>query len=141
MIKGVKTMQVISKEALVLGGLYSVLATPFYLIDNKYLEKIGLTIGIVFILSLILLYNNKFLNFVRHKIQLHPDISYYLTAIGWVIYFMFAGIICIPVISVILNLQDNTVETVMSIFSFICNWGIPVSLILAFTKRKLIRRL
>lgn len=136
MIKRVKTMKVISKEALVLGGLYSVLITPFYLVKNRYLEEIGFIIGILFILSLILLYNNKFSNYVSNKIKLHPNISYYLTAAGWVIYFMFAGIACIPEISTILNLQDNTLEIVMNVFSFICNWGIPVSLVIAFAKTR-----
>lgn len=127
-------MKVISKEALALGGLYSVLVTPFYLIKNKYLEEIGLIIGVLFLLSLVLLYNNKFSNYVCNKIQLHHNIAYYLLAIGWVIYFMFAGIICLPLIAAILDLQESTLKAVMSIFSFICNWGVPVSLITAFIK-------
>lgn len=58
------------------------LATPFYLIENKHLENIGLTIGILFILYLTLLYNQKFSNYISNKIQLHPNINYYLIAAG-----------------------------------------------------------
>lgn len=129
-------MKAISKEALVLGGLYSVLVTPFYLVKNELLEKIGLVIGVFFLLSLVLLYNKNFSNYICNKIKLHPNTSYYLMAIGWVIYVMFAGILFLPLITAVLNLQDRTLEIVMDVFSFICNWGILISLIIAFIKSR-----
>lgn len=129
-------MKLWSKEALVLGGLYSVLITPFYLVKNELLEEIGLIIGVLFLLSLVLLYNKKFSNYICDKIQLYPNISYYLMAIGWVIYFTFAGIIFLPPITAFLNLPDKTLQTVMSVFGFICNWGIFISLLIAFIKAR-----
>lgn len=78
-------MKLWSKEALVLGGIYGVLDTPFSLLGFELISEI--LFGAFVIGALMLLFNKtpKLISFVINQ---YPQTAYYLAAIGWVPYFM-----------------------------------------------------
>ena len=132
-------MKVWSKEAFLLGGIciYGVLSTPFTYFHNNISEQIFSLILALFIILMLFLCLNKVPSFITYILKQHPDLSYYLISIGWVAYFLIIGIVVLPVLAGIFEWQDTTIEKTTSIFNFICNWGILISLLVAFIKSKL----
>jgi len=127
-------MKLWSKEALVLGGVYGVLDTPFSLLNLELISEILL---VAFIISAILLCFNKTPKFVTYITSQFPQTAYYLSSIGWIIYFAIIGLITIIVMAGIFEWPDNTLKDTMKIFNFICLWGIPFSLLIAFIREKI----
>lgn len=127
-------MKLWSKEALVLGGVYGVLDTPFSLLNLELISEILL---VAFLISAILLCFNKTPKFVTYITSQFPQTAYYLSSIGWIIYFAIIGLITIIVIAGIFEWPDNTLKDTMKIFNFICLWGIPFSLLIAFIREKI----
>ena len=78
-------MKLWSKEALVLGGIYGVLATPFSLLGFELISDVVFLLFIVYAIMLLFNKTPKFISFVMNK---YPKMTYYLAAIGWVPYFM-----------------------------------------------------
>ena len=72
-------MKLYSKEALLLGGLYTVLAIPF-----TYLNKTSSGILLLLFIGLaIMLYFKKKLMFLERMISSYPKISSCLSSMGW----------------------------------------------------------
>ena len=73
-------MKICSKEALILGGVYMVLATPFSLLGFSVISDI---LFIVFVISGILLFFNVKFKFIDYILNKHETLSYYLCSFGW----------------------------------------------------------
>lgn len=129
-------MKLWSKEALVLGGIYSVLDIPLLILNLETIREILFVLFIVFAVMLCL---NKIPVFISYIIKHYPIISYYLCSFGWIIYFIIITMIGIIPLAALFEWQDNTIEILMKIYSFICTWGTPLSLLLAFLRTKLKR--
>ncbi len=78
-------MKLWSKEALVLGGMYGVLETPFTYLGFETVTDIFF---VVFICCMVLLCFNKIPKFISKTIENYPKVSYYLASIGWIPYFV-----------------------------------------------------
>lgn len=130
-------MKVWSKEALVLGGIYSVLATPVSLLG---FENMMNSLFLLFVICMVMLCFNKTPKFLLSFISNYPRISYYLSAIGWIVYFSIIGEVCIFVAASVFEWQDKIVESVMNGFNIISILGIPISLLVAFIRKKYLFR-
>ena len=126
-------MKLWSKEALVLGGAYGILDTPFAL---SGLEIISDILFGLFIICIIMLCFNKTPKFISFMMNKYPKTSYYLTAIGWIPYFVIIGMVVLFIFIVVFSWQDNTIETTTNIFNLICSWGAPVSLVIAYVRAR-----
>jgi len=76
-------MKLWSKEALVLGGIYGVLDTPFSLLG---LEMLSNAVFLLFVAGVFLLCFNKTPKLLTGIISKYPRTSYYLAAVGWIPY-------------------------------------------------------
>ena len=76
-------MKLLSKEALVLGGVYGVIDAPFSIIGLEFVTDI---LFIVFIVCAIMLCFNKNPLFLTKIMTDYPKTSYYLSSIGWIPY-------------------------------------------------------
>ena len=126
-------MKICSKEALILGGVYVVLATPFSLLGFSVISDI---LFIVFVISGILLFFNVKFKFIDYILNKHETLSYYLCSFGWVPYFiavMFLLLVCTHVIfGYEQELFGKSVLT-LGIFAVV---GFLLSPIVAFFKKK-----
>ena len=109
-------MKLWSKEALAIGGIYSVFLFS------------------IFIISMFMLYWPKFSLVVSNQTKKFPRILYYLMSIGWIPYFVIIGMVVLFIFIVVFSWQDNTIETTTNIFNLICSWGAPVSLVIAYVR-------
>lgn len=78
-------MKLWSKEALVLGGIYGVLETPLSLLDFERTTEI---IFLLFVGCGLMLCFNRTPKFLSALISGYPKTAYYLSAIGWIPYFL-----------------------------------------------------
>lgn len=108
-------MKLWSKEALVLGGIYGVLETPLSFLGFENTSGI---LFLLFILGMFMLCFNKIPKFLSNFILNYPKTSYYLTAIGWIPYFMFIVFVLLVGSGYIINYSDTTVEYSMNVMSY-----------------------
>lgn len=108
-------MKLWSKEALVLGGIYGVLETPFSFLG---LENTTDILFVLFILGMFMLCFNKMPKFLSNFISNYPKTSYYLCAIGWIPYFMFIVFVMLIGSGYIIDYSDTTVEYSMNVMSY-----------------------
>ncbi len=76
-------MKLLSKEALVLGGVYGVVDAPFTIIGLDIITDI---LFVAFIICIIMLCFNKKPLFLAKIMANYPKTSYYLSSIGWIPY-------------------------------------------------------
>ena len=129
-------MKLWSKEALILGGVYGVLTTPFTYFHNQYFEQIHFVLLGLFVIFMFLNFFNKTPSFIYTFTKQHPILSYYLISIGWIAYFLIFGIIIIPLFASVFEWNDTDIKIVVDIFDIIFTYGIPVSLLFAFIKAR-----
>ena len=121
-------MKLRTKEALLIGGIYEAVKTPFiYLNINEFVN----ILFILFIAYTIFLCFNHELNFTAYIQHKHPNISYYLTAMGWVPYFSIICLVTIILIASYFEWTDILLEKVINIFNFTITFGALISLIIA----------
>ena len=108
-------MKLWSKEALVLGGIYGVLETPFSFLG---LENTTDILFVLFILGMFMLCFNKMPKFLSNFISNYPKTSYYLCAIGWIPYFMFIVFVMLIGSGYIIDYSDTTIEYSMNVMSY-----------------------
>lgn len=127
-------MKLWSKEALVLGGIYSVLETPFSFLG---LEKTTSILFVLFIIGMFMLCFNKIPKFLSNFISNYPKTSYYLCAIGWIPYFMFIVFVMLIGSGYIIDYSDTTVEYSMNVMSYPYTtiYLAIASLIIAFVRK------
>lgn len=127
-------MKLWSKQALVLGGIYGVLETPFSFLG---LENTTDILFVLFILGMFMLCFNKMPKFLSNFISNYPKTSYYLCAIGWIPYFMFIVFVMLIGSGYIIDYSDTTVEYSMNIMSYPYTtiYLAIASLIIAFVRK------
>lgn len=126
-------MKLLSKEALLLGGIYGILETPFTYLKCEFITDI---LFIVFVCCAIMLCFNKTPKFISKTIENYPNISYYLVSIGWIPYFIILGIILFILSGFIIDYSESFLETVFSCLYYILPLLIFVSLVGAFIKKR-----
>lgn len=128
-------MKLWSKEALVLGGIYGVLETPFSFLG---LENTTDILFVLFILGMFMLCFNKMPKFLSNFISNYPKTSYYLCAIGWIPYFMFIVFVMLIGSGYIIDYSDTTIEYSMNVMSYPYTtiYLATASLIIAFARKQ-----
>ncbi len=127
-------MKLCSKEALLWGGIYCVLATPLSYLDQEGTVSAVLFLG--FVVGMVLLCFNKVPKFIYYVINHYPRTSYYLMSIGWVPYFVFIGLVGIIAVASFFEWGEEMLNIVMKVFGYISAAGIPLSLLIAFVREK-----
>lgn len=127
-------MKLWSKESLMVGGIYSVLSTPFFMYKTSITEQINIFLFSIFIICMFLLYWSRFYLFISSLVRKFSRISYYLMSIGWIPYFLIVGIPIIFICAGVFSWNDNILDKTIGIFNLICSWGLPVSLIIAYIR-------
>lgn len=107
-------MKLYSKEAMLLGGLYTVLAIPFTYLN----ESISGILLLLFIGLAITLCFNKKLRFLERMISGYPKISNYLSSIGWYPYIFIIFTVSFIASGYFFDYQDDSIEKVFSIFDY-----------------------
>ena len=134
-----QAMKLWSKEALVLGGIYSVINTPFVYTYNETIGQIASILFYIFALCALLLCLNKTPKFITHIINTYPKISYYLAAIGWIPYFAILFVVCFLGISYFINFNETHIESCLVLINYAFELSVPLSLIIAFIRQKLLK--
>ena len=132
-------MKLWSKEALVLGGIYSVLSTPFVYGHKAVLEQISSILLIIFIICAIMLCFNKIPKFITYILNKYPKIAYYLAAFGWIPYFTIVAVVGLFISAYFIEYDENNIEWWFKIMHYVLELGIPVSLIIAFVRQKMVK--
>ena len=127
-------MKLLSKEALVLGGIYGVLSTPCVYLD---LENIGYFLFIVFIACMLGLCFSKTPMFINRIIKNYPKTAYYLASIGWIPYFVIITTTGFIGLGYFVEYSDDSIDALMKLYAWILNLSVPVSLVIAFVWQKL----
>ena len=123
-------MKLYSKEAMLLGGLYTVSAIPF-----TYLNKSSSGILMLLFISLaIILYLNKELRFLERIIAGYPKISYCLSSIGWYPYVFIIFTVSFTASGYFMDYQDDFIENIFAIFDYGTSVLLIISLVSAIYK-------
>lgn len=126
-------MKLIQKETLLLGGLYGVFDTSFSLFNFEILRDI---LFIVFLVSLVMLCFNKTPQYVSFVAIKYPKTSYYLSAIGWVTYFMILALLIFLISQFFINYSDDFFAKFAYGLMYCGACGAVLSLIFAFIKAR-----
>ncbi len=133
MIKGVQTVKLWSKEALVLGGIYSVLDTPFSLLGA---EMISYGLFWLFMGSALMLCFNKTPKYLSLLITGYPQTSYYLASFGWVPYVMLFTTIAFLGSSYLITYTENFAVSFLYSIVYVGLVLALISLIITFIKTR-----
>lgn len=126
-------MKIYSKEALILGGVYMVLATPLSLLGFSVISDI---LFIVFIISGILLFFNVKFKFIDYILNKHETLSYYLCSFGWVPYFIAVMFLLLVCTHVIFGYEQELFGKSVLTLGIFAVAGFLISPIVAFFKKK-----
>lgn len=129
-------MKLWSKEALILGGIYGILNTPFAYGDSEVAEKFATGLFWLFVFNILILCFNKTPRFISWTINKYPRLSYYLTSIGWIPYFAIIIPALLLVSAFFVNYSDKSLSFCVDILHYILELGIPVSLAIAFIRQR-----
>lgn len=125
-------MKLYSNEALCLGGIFSVVSAPFIYAG---IESVALILLFAFVVLMFGIAFNKVPFFITYMINHHPEITYYLSAIGWIPYFAIVYPVVLIAICTFFNLSDKTSEFWFNIYTWILSFGAFISLLIASIKR------
>lgn len=126
-------MKLCSKEALILGGVYMLLSTPFSLLGLSVISDILFT---VFIILAILLFFNVKLKFIDNIKNKHETWSYYLCSFGWVPYFMAVAFLILVSTYTFWGYEQKLFAIGLLILGLFAEAAFIVSPIVAFLKKK-----
>ena len=126
-------MKLWSKEALLLGGIYGILETPFTYLEFEFITD---TLFIVFVCCAIMLCFNRTPKFISKTIENYTNTSYYLISIGWIPYFVILGTILFILSGFIIDYSESFLEMVFKYLYYILPLLMLVSLIAAFIKKQ-----
>lgn len=130
-------MKLWSKEALVLGGIYGVLDTPFSLLD---FESISDILFLLFIICMLMLCFNKTPKFLSNLISNYPKTSYYLCAIGWIPYFMIITTIVLLGGSYFVSYSEEFIVRFLFNLAYVSLGMAFISLSIAFIRKRQINK-
>jgi len=120
-----------SKEALVLGGIYGVLDTPFSLLGT---EMVSNALFWLFIGSALMLCFNKTPKYLSLFITQYPKTSYYLASFGWIPYIMILTTIAFLGSAFFITYTENFVVSFFYATVYVGLILALISLIIAFIK-------
>lgn len=100
-------------------------------------EQIALSLFAMFIICMFLLYSPKFSLWVGKQTDNFPKLSYYLMSVGWLPYFLIFGPLAIFICAGVFAWDDDILNRTMSVFNFICSWGLMLSPIIAYIRAKI----
>ncbi len=126
-------MKLWSKEALVLGGVYGVLDTPFSL---SGFEMISNLLFWLFIGSALMLCFNKTPKYLSLFITQYPQTSYYLASFGWVPYVMMLTTIAFLGSTYMITYTENFVVSFLYGIVYVGLVLALISLMIAFVKTR-----
>jgi len=128
-------MKLWSKEALLLGGVYAVLAIPFTCIDYIFdsdSDIFTLFLFFLFVCCAVRLVLNSKPLFLSRIINDYPKTAYYLSSFGWIPYFIFIYPAAVFCLSCVVDISENTADTLRAVFDCALILGFPASLLFAF---------
>ena len=131
-------MKLWSKEALVLGGIYGVLDTPFSLSGIEFVSGI---LFVIFLICAVMLCFNKTPKFLSAFTTKFPNLSYYLAAFGWVPFFMWAAFMLIIGSYSYIQYGEVWLNRLLYGLVYLNFGGIILSLIIAFAKRRFSKKI
>lgn len=123
-------MKLYSKEAMFLGGLYTVLAIPFTYLNEA---SSGILL-LLFICLAIILYFNKKLRFLERIVAGYPRISNCLSSMGWYPHIFIIFTISFIVSGYFIDYQDDSIEKIFSIFDYVTSILLIISLVYSIYK-------
>lgn len=126
-------MKLWSKEALLLGGIYGILETPFTYLKFELITDI---LFIVFVCCAIMLCFNKTPKIISETIKNYPNISYYLVSIGWIPYFVILGTILFILSGFVINYSEVFLEMIFNYLYYILPLLMFSSLVVAFIRKQ-----
>lgn len=126
-------MKLWSKEALLLGGIYGILETPFTYLKFELITDI---LFFVFVCCAIMLCFNKTPKFISKTIKNYPNISYYLVSIGWIPYFVILGTILFILSGFVINYSEGFLEMIFNYLYYILPLLMFSSLVVAFIRKQ-----
>ncbi|MBR4105759.1 MAG: hypothetical protein IKK52_00470 [Alphaproteobacteria bacterium] len=127
-------MKLYSQEALILGGIYGVLDTPFAYMKFEYITDFLFIAFVVFIFMLLFNRVPKFVSYIQSN---YPIASYYLAAIGWVPYFLILIFFIIILMSFVSEYIAENIATIMFSLQGVDLILMGLSLLAAFGRKKL----
>lgn len=131
--KGERTMKLWSKEALLLGGLYSVLDVLSSLLPLDFIPDILFVLFIVFALMLCFNKIPKFIPYISNK---YPKFSFYMCSIGWIPYAVIILFVFISATFVAFRFDESLFLNIILNLADLWFFAVFVSLIAAFYKWK-----
>ena len=126
-------MKLWSKEALLLGGIYGILETPFTYIKYEFITDI---LFIIFVCCAIMLCFSRTPKFISKTMNNYPNISYYLISIGWIPYFVISGLILFILSGFIIDYSESFLELVFNYLYYTLPLLIFASLVSAFIRKQ-----
>ena len=131
-------LKILSKENLILGGVYMAIDIPFFY-ANIY--KVSECLCIVFLIGFLLqCFLGDIFNLEKRMIS-YPNVLYYLCSIGWVPYF-YIGLSFLLFVLVYFNVgNENIYDTLNGALNYFSQIVIPLSLVIAFIKKKVKKQL
>lgn len=130
-------MELCSREALLIGGIYSGLSVPFLFVQTELSEQIMVWLFAAFLVSALMLYVVRFSGFVGKFFQVCPRVAYYIVSIGWIPFVEMIGVFVVLLLTVVCEWSGETIERAAVVFSLLSYLGIPLSLITAYFREKL----
>lgn len=126
-------MKLWSKEALLLGGIYGILETPFTYLKYEFITDI---LFIIFVCCAIMLCFSRTPKFISKTMNNYPNISYYLISIGWIPYFVISGLILFILSGFIIDYSESFLELVFNYLYYTLPLLIFASLVSAFIRKQ-----
>lgn len=126
-------MKLWSKEAFLLGGLYSVLDVLSSLLSLDLVSDVLLLLFIVFTLMLCF---NKTPRFIPYIFNKYPKFSFYMCSIGWIPYVVIILFAFIAGSFVALGFTESLFQNLALGLTILWIFAVLISLVVAFFKWK-----
>ena len=131
-------MKLWSKEALFLGGFYSILDILF---SAFYLNFVSDILFLLFIVFVVMLCFNKTPRFIPHFFKQYPKFSFYMCYIGWVPYAVIILFALISCCFAVLQFDVSLYQNLLVSLTFLWLLGLLFSCVAAYFKwKKLVQK-
>lgn len=122
-----------SKEALLLGGIYTALEIPFSLAGFDILTDLFF---VLFVVSLVMLFMNKVPKILSYILNTYPTSSYYLCSFGWIPYVLLSVFVVFICSGFFIDYSQAFTSTFIYTLSSASWIGVVVSVCLAYMRKK-----
>ena len=127
-------MQLYSKQALVLGGIYALLEPPLILIQNDITSLFSGLLFVLFILILLGLCFNKSPKCINYILNKHPKCSVYLIALGWIPYILLLTALLLYISGYFIEYSSKFLDNLMTYMQVLIGAFYIISIIVATLK-------